>query len=85
MTERVKLSHLQSALDDLSYPVMRDEAAASLSDVTLLYADGESNLGALVSETGPDSFEDSEDLFVELQSVLPIEAVGEPHQSEGDA
>ena len=48
-------------------------------------ADGETNLGKLVSETSRDSFESAADIKSELHNVLPREAVGEPYQSEGDA
>ncbi|MDS0292912.1 hypothetical protein [Halogeometricum luteum] len=85
MSEQIKLSRVEPRLDDLSYPVTRDDAAMELSDVTVLLADGEENLGGLVSEVGSDSFASSTDLFEELQNVMPIEAVGEPGQSEGDA
>ena len=85
MTERVKLSHVQTHFEGISYPVTRDDAATAFSDTTLLYADGEANLGELISEVGSDTFTDPEDLFVELQSTLPVEAVGEPGQSDGDA
>jgi len=85
MTERVKLSRVQSTFERLDYPVTRDDAAAEFADVTLLLADGESNLGELVSELGSDAFHSADELFEELQSVLPVEAVGEPGQSDGDA
>jgi hypothetical protein len=84
-SERVKLSRVESAFERLDYPVTRDDAAAEFADVTLTYADGESNLGALVSELGSDAFHGPDELFAELQNALPIEAVGEPGQSEGDA
>lgn len=84
MGRAVKLSHVQAALDQLSYPVTRTEAATELDDVTLLMADGEANLGRLVSETTPDTYESVSDLESELHNVLPREAVGEPYQSEGE-
>ena len=85
MAEQIKLSRVEPRLAELSYPITRDDAAMELADVTVLMADGEENLGALVSEVGSDSFDSSSDLFTELQNVMPIEAVGEPGQSEGDA
>ena len=54
-------------------------------DVTLTFADGEANLGELVSEVGSDAFHGPDELYAELQNVLPVEAVGEPGQSDGDA
>ena len=85
MPERVKLSRVQSLFEELSYPVDRDEAAAEFDDVTLLYADGETNLGDLVADIDENRFESPDDLYTELQNTMPVEAVGEPGQSEGDA
>ncbi|WP_222919970.1 hypothetical protein [Natrinema sp. SYSU A 869] len=80
----VKLSHIESVLEDLEYPITQDEAAAELGDVTLLLADGERNLGSLIEQSGSDRFESMDDLESELNNVLPREAVGEPYQSEGE-
>lgn len=85
MSERVKLSRVESLFERLDYPVTRDDAAAEFVDVTVTFADGEANLGELVSEVGSDAFHGPDELFAELQNVLPIESVGEPGQSDGDA
>jgi hypothetical protein len=84
MDRGTRLSRVEEVLDELDYPVMRSDAASELSDVTLELADGEANLGALVSETSSDSFGSTEELESELNNALPREAVGEPYQSEGD-
>lgn len=81
----MKLSRVESYLEGLSYPATRAEAADACAGVTLLLADGEANLGALIEDIHADVVEDAADLHVELQNVMPIEAVGEPMQSEGDA
>jgi len=81
----VKLSRIETVLAGLEYPITTDRAAADLADTTLLLADGERNLGALIERSGSDRFESVEDLWTELNNVLPREAVGEPYQSEGDA
>jgi len=80
----VKLSRIESVLEDLEYPVTNDQAAAELEDVTLLLAYGERNLGALIERNDSDRFESMDDLESELNNVLPREAVGEPYQSEGE-
>jgi hypothetical protein len=85
MSERVKLSRVESAFERLDYPVTRDDAAAEFADVIVTFADGEANLGELVSEVGSDAFHGPDELHAELQNVLPVEAVGEPGQSDGDA
>lgn len=84
MAREVKLSRVDDELDDLSYPIPRDDAAVELEGVTVLLADGEANLGELVSETGSDSYRSAEDLKTEIHNSLPREAVGEPYQSEGE-
>ncbi|MFD1563679.1 hypothetical protein ACFR99_08980 [Haloarchaeobius amylolyticus] len=80
----VKLSRIQTTLADLEYPITTDRAAAELEETTLLLADGERNLGALIERSGSDRFESAADLESELHNVLPREAVGEPYQSEGE-
>jgi len=51
----------------------------------VLFADGDADLGALLEEVEQERFESPEDAFAALQNVLPIEALGEPGQSDGDA
>ncbi|SFG13189.1 hypothetical protein SAMN04488063_1519 [Halopelagius inordinatus] len=85
MTEDVKLSRVESRLRELSYPISRSEAAAECSDVELQLADGEANLGAVIADTGSESFDGPNELYEEVQNALPIEALGEPGQSDGDA
>jgi hypothetical protein len=81
----LKLNGLLAQFETLDYPIDRRTAADSFEESTLLLADGETNLGALIERTHTRTFDSAEDLFVELQTVLPIEAVGEPMQSDGDA
>ena len=83
--ETVKLSRVEGRFAELDYPVTRADAAAAFADVRVQFADGEANLGSLVSEVGSDVFHGPDELFAELQNVMPVEAVGEPGQSEGDA
>ncbi|RKD95697.1 DUF5789 family protein [Halopiger aswanensis] len=83
-TTSVKLNQVESVLEDLEYPVTRDEAAAAYDDVTLVLAEGERNLGDLISKSSDDQFDSVDDLESELHNVLPREAVGEPYQSEGE-
>lgn len=85
MARAVKLSRIDGALETLSYPIDRKTAADELSDVTVLFADGESNLGSIVEQAGSERFENPTDLRDELFEYLPTEALGEPGQSEGDA
>ena len=84
MGREVKLSRVESALGELSYPVSREEAAAQFEDVTLLHANGELNLGDLVADTSAEEYESVDDLSTEIENQLPRDAVGEPYQSEGE-
>ncbi|ELZ99036.1 hypothetical protein C440_01730 [Haloferax mucosum ATCC BAA-1512] len=85
MQEEIKLSRLESVLDSLSYPVARRDAAAAFDGVTVLMADGNADLGEMIRQCLPDEFASATDLYYELNNVMPIEAVGEPGQSDGDA
>jgi hypothetical protein len=81
----LKLNTVLEQFEALEYPLARETAADAFDGTTLLMADGETNLGALIEQAHASSFDSPEDLFTELQTVLPIEAVGEPGQSDGDA
>lgn len=84
MGREVKLNRLESALEDLDYPVTRDDAAAATEDVTLVLADGESNLGDVIATSSDESFDSVDILASEVRGLLPRRAVGEPYQSEGE-
>jgi hypothetical protein len=84
MAREVKLNRLRSLLDALEYPLSKDEAREALADVTVLYADGEEPLAAVISRSNEDIFEDVADLEAEVFGNLPVDAVGEPGQSEGE-
>ena len=78
------LNRLRTVRDPLADPIPTEEARESLSDVTLLYADGDEPLADVVERSNVDAFEDPEDLETEIFNNLPVEAVGEPGQSEGE-
>ncbi|MFC4989870.1 MULTISPECIES: hypothetical protein [Saliphagus] len=82
--QSVKLGRVETVLEDLPYPISRSDAGNRLAGTTLLFADGEADLGGLVAEMGVERFESAGDLEAELHTVLPREAVGEPYQSEGE-
>jgi hypothetical protein len=85
MERQTEFSDVSEFVSDIDYPVGRATAAEELSDVTLVLADGEANLGELLSETASEVFETPRDIETALHNVLPRGAVGEPYQSEGDA
>ncbi|SNR23113.1 DUF5789 family protein [Halorubrum vacuolatum] len=85
MTEEIKLSRLETELETPSYPADREDLSRTYAGTTVLYADGEEDLGELIDRVPQSTFEDPEDLFLAVQNALPIEAVGEPGQSDGDA
>lgn len=84
MSKEVRLSRIDTVLEALEYPISRESAGDSLDDVTLVLADGEADLATLIEQTSSDRFNSVDDLEMELHSVLPREAVGEPYQSEGE-
>lgn len=84
MAREVHLNELRTAIDPLEYPISREEARQELSGITLLYADGEESLDAVVGRVNEETFEGVEDLETEIYNNLPVEAVGEPGQSEGE-
>ena len=85
MAREIKFSDILTLLDGIDYPIGRTAASEELSDVRLVLADGDTNLGKLVSEISRESFESAADIESALHNVLPRGAVGEPYQSEGDA
>lgn len=85
MTNEVELSDIEGTLGRLNYPIDRASAASELSDVTLLLADGEVNLGELVGGAAIDEFDSVDDIIASIHNTLPRNAVGEPYQSDGDA
>jgi len=84
MPREVRLNELDAVLAELDYPAAHDTAAAELSDVTLVYADGSESLSAVFERIEDDEFADADDLRGSVFAALPTEAVGEPGQSEGE-
>ena len=85
MEDEIHLNDLREAIEELSYPIERHTAAASFEDVTVLYADGDEPLGDLVARVPSSEFASAEELEAEILQSAPVEAIGEPGQSEGDA
>jgi len=85
MTHEVNLSRVEEELRDRAYPASRETLVDECAGTTVLFADGDADLGDLIGEIDQLRFESAEDAFTALQNVLPVEAVGEPGQSDGDA
>ncbi|WP_396612766.1 hypothetical protein ACH9L7_05690 [Haloferax sp. S1W] len=85
MKDTVKMSRLRPVLQNISYPVERHAAANAFDGVTILMADGDADLGSLIRDCVTDEFRDPMDLYYELNNAMPIKALGEPGQSDGDA
>jgi hypothetical protein len=85
MTNEISLSRVEGELGDYSFPTTRSDLAESCAGTTVLFADGDADLGELIAKIDQQRFESPEDAYSALQNVLPIEAVGEPGQSDGDA
>lgn len=84
MPREVHLNEFDSLLEELSYPVDAATVRETYEDVVLVYADGEERLVDVLDRTASESFESPDDLSMEVFSELPVEAVGEPGQSEGE-
>lgn len=85
MTDEINLSRVETEFRDHTYPTARSDLVESCAGTTVLFADGDADLGELVADIEQERFESAEDAFAALQNVLPIEALGEPGQSDGDA
>ena len=85
MQREVKLNQLHDVIGELDYPITNAEACERLEDVTLLYADGEEPLSDVVARSNVDEYNEVDGLETEIFNNLPVRAVGEPGQSEGDA
>jgi hypothetical protein len=71
MVREIAYERVETELETFSYPVLRDDAAAALADVTVTFRDGDDeNLGVLVSETQSDAFDAVADLRAELATVV---------------
>jgi len=70
MARQIERSRVESALEELSYPVMRSDAAAAFADATVTAADDDHNLGRLISETDSDHFDAPHEIVTELEKQL---------------
>lgn len=71
MVREIAYERVETELEAFSYPLLRDDAAAALADVTVTFPDGDDeNLGVLVSETQSDAFDAVADLRAELATVV---------------
>ncbi|WP_136589064.1 DUF5789 family protein [Salinigranum halophilum] len=61
---------VEARCERLRYPVMRADAAAAFSDVTVETDAGETNLGVVISESERDSFANPDELHAELTAAL---------------
>ncbi|AGN02097.1 hypothetical protein L593_10760 [Salinarchaeum sp. Harcht-Bsk1] len=71
MDREITPETLQGTLEELSYPALRPDAAAELKDVTVDFGDETLNLGAMISETGPDSYKTPEELKAAIEERIP--------------
>jgi hypothetical protein len=78
------LDQCRSVFDLLSHLLTRADARVLLDHVTLQYADGEEPSSAAVGRTPSDRYDSARDLEPELSTSLPVSAVGDPGQAEGD-
>lgn len=84
MARQVKLNDLEDVLEELDYPISRQDVIEQCSDVRIQLSDGSENLGELIAGSNDDSFGSVDGLANEVRNLLPQHAVGEPYQSEGE-
>jgi hypothetical protein len=85
MSDEINLSRLEPTLEGHEYPADREALAESFAGTTVLFADGDADLGDLLADIDQETFASAADAQAALHNVLPIEALGEPGQSDGDA
>lgn len=84
MEEHIRLNDLEETLDDLEYPISRQEVIDQCGDVRIELADGSENVAELIAGSNDDRFNSVDGLANEIRNLLPRNAVGEPHQSDGE-
>ncbi len=85
MQRVVRLNRINMVLSNLEYPISPATAARECEGIIVELAEGTINLNETIRKSRADRFISAEDLELELMSLLPRSAVGEPFQSEGDA
>lgn len=71
MGRDVEYSQIEATLRGLAYPIARSAAASQLTDVTLLLADGEANLGKLIDAAASHEFVSPNDVISGLHNTAP--------------
>jgi hypothetical protein len=84
MTREIKLNELDALVETASFPLSKAAAREQFDDVQLVYADGEEPLADLLDRVPDEAFESIEDMRSSILNVVPVAAVGEPGQSEGE-
>lgn len=75
MNDQANPDWIITAVEDLSYPIMRNDAAVALDDVDVDGLDEQQTLGALVSDLDADMFDSPEMMIEQLEEVLPEQAL----------
>lgn len=84
MSETVKIQRVRRVLEEVDYPISNAAARVAVEGTTVLYADGRESLAAVIGRSQQSEFETAADLEAEVIGHAPVEAVGEPGQSEGE-
>ncbi|MFC6863935.1 hypothetical protein ACFQGE_10745 [Halomicroarcula sp. GCM10025817] len=84
MTREIKLNELDALVETASFPLSKAAAREQFADVRIRYADGEESMGELLDRVPDEAFESVEDVRTSIFNVVPVAAVGEPGQSEGE-
>ncbi len=82
--DSIKLNQIPEIFTDFEYPVEK-ETLEEISKIRLVLADGEIEIGDILEDMPSRIYGSPRELEEEIYTYLPIQALGEPGQSEGDA
>ena len=85
VSDKIRLNRIETVFGELDYPIGPEGVAENCGDVVVRLAEGTVGVGEVIEQSSADQFTSSEDLTLEFQNLLPMDAVGEPNQSDGDA
>lgn len=85
MEDAIRLNRIDDVLTNLAYPIAPPAVADACGETVVRLAEGTVSIGEVIERSNADRFESSGDLEMEIMSLLPRDAVGEPYQSDGDA
>lgn len=75
MGREISVAGLEGALEELSYPAVRTDAAMACTEITVVAEDTRVNLGEAIDATSADVFDAPEDLQAAVRDAIATEHV----------